>query len=54
MIVLAVVIAAMVVAAAAMFVMTFRRDEPALGLAGLAVALAAAAVAVVYGGIDSL
>ncbi|MGH8861678.1 MAG: hypothetical protein ACRDVG_10670 [Jatrophihabitantaceae bacterium] len=51
---LLVTIGAMVVAAAALCAAMFRRDDGMLGLAALGMAMAAAVMAVVYGGLDSL
>ena len=53
MLLLAIVIALSVVAVI-LFVVMFRRDDPMLGLLGLAVTLAAALAAVFYGGLESL
>jgi hypothetical protein len=44
----------MVVAAAALCAAMFRRDDSMLGLGALGMAMAAAFVAIVYGGLDSL
>lgn len=53
-ILLLVTIAAMVVVAATLCGAMFRRDDAMLGLAALGVAIVAAFMAVVYGGLDSL
>jgi hypothetical protein len=50
---LVVVIVALAVVAAALFVAMFRRDDEMLGLAGLSVMIVGALAAVAYGGMDS-